>query len=400
MRTRADLRRQRSLLASAWNRRVCGPDSGQRAGRPTDGIRSEIISSWDRSAVHVSPGIAEAPLADLDDTQQTWEHSPLSAAVRRLDGELRAAADHADLVVAVTDPAARILWAYGGRAMRTNAEKVNFVPGGRWDEQSVGTNALDLALRLDAAATVYSAEHYSSCVHDWVCWAVPVHEPRSGRQLGVLDLSTTWDRAHPIGPTAAGALAGLLEREVAVEWEAAGRRKSGRTATADGPLLEVWLLGQARVRLNGRDLKLTRRQTEILALLILRPDGLGLGELHAQLYGDRLVTAGTLKAEMSHLRAVLGGGLASRPYRLDIPVWCDVTNLIERLRAGDVVSAADLYRGELLAWSDSPELGDLREFVTVALRTALLADPQRPAVLRYAQRAPYDLEPLTVAAPV
>src|SRR5271166_2675039 len=43
--------------------------------------------------------------------------------------------------------------------------KLNFVPGGRRDEASVGTNALDLALRLSAglcrpdhAATVLSAE--------------------------------------------------------------------------------------------------------------------------------------------------------------------------------------------------------------------------------------------------
>jgi transcriptional regulator of acetoin/glycerol metabolism len=116
-------------------------------------------------------------------------------------------------VVAVTDPRARILWTHGGRVMRRTAEKVNFVPGGRWDEASVGTNALDLALRLDRTATVYSAEHFSNCVHDWVCYAAPVHDPHTGQQLGALDLSTTWDRAHPIGPSSARALARLLESE-------------------------------------------------------------------------------------------------------------------------------------------------------------------------------------------
>src|SRR5215475_16233606 len=98
--------------------------------------------------------------------------------------------------------------------MRRKAEKVNFIPGGRWDESSVGTNALDLALRLDRPATVYSAEHFSSCVHGWVCWAAPVHDPGTGRQLGVLDLSTTWDRSHPIGLATAEALAKLVEREI------------------------------------------------------------------------------------------------------------------------------------------------------------------------------------------
>ena len=53
-------------------------------------------------------------------------------------------------MLAVTDPQTRILWTYGGRVMRRKAESVNFVPGGRWDDQSVGTNALDLANRTAA----------------------------------------------------------------------------------------------------------------------------------------------------------------------------------------------------------------------------------------------------------
>jgi hypothetical protein len=125
---------------------------------------------------------------------------------------------------------------------------VNFVPGGRWDEASVGTNALDLALRLDSTATVYSAEHFSSCVHDWVCYAAPVHDPRTGQQLGVLDLSTTWDRAHPIGPATARALARLLEREARPARTQAPAGKAGTGPPGTGPghgALDLRLLGRA-----------------------------------------------------------------------------------------------------------------------------------------------------------
>jgi hypothetical protein len=398
MRTRAQLRRHRSALAQAWDQNVRAIGGQPADGRP-GGVRTEIASSWARSARHVSPDVTQALLAG-DDTRAAWEASPLSTAVRRLEAELRAAADDGDLVVAVTDPRARILWTHGGPAMRRNAEKVNFVPGGRWDEASVGTNALDLALRLDRTSTVYSAEHFSSCVHDWVCYAAPVHDLRTGQQLGVLDLSTTWDRAHPIGPAMAGALARLVEREARlVEREA--RPAGARTLT--GPqgagLLDLRLLGTAGARLDGRPLRLTRRQTEILALLALSPEGLDLGELHARLYGDRPVSLGTLKAEMSHLRALLGGRLASRPYRLDLPVRCDVSDVLDRLRAGDVAGAAERYDGELLGWSESPALIEYGKFVTVALRMALLADPQPAAVLRYTETAPYDLELLEHRAP-
>ena len=303
--TRAQLHRRRSHLARAWDLHVPAICDNRPASAAEMGVRTEIAASWERSAAHVMPEVHEAPLADAGETQHAWQASPLNAAVRQFESQLRAAADDGELVVAVTDPDARIMWTYGGAVMRRRAERVNFVPGGRWDEASVGTNALDLALRLDRAATVYSAEHFSSCVHGWVCWAAPVHDPATGRQLGVLDLSTTWDRSHPIGLATAEALARLLGREVRAP-AIAPAEAHDRAGSCHG-LLELKLLGQPSVQLNGARLRLTRRQVEILALLALNPDGLELAELHARLYGDRAVSLGTLKAEMSQLRGRLGG---------------------------------------------------------------------------------------------
>ena len=386
MPTRAQLHSQRSLLVRAWDLLVPAICDRQPANAERAGVRTEIVASWERSAAYITPEVSEAPLADPDETRLAWEASPLSAAVRQLEPQLQATADDGELVVAVTDPAARILWTHGGAVMRRKAEKVNFVPGGRWDEASVGTNALDLALRLGHAATVYSAEHFSPSVHGWVCWAAPVHEPRTGRQLGVLDLSTTWDRSHPIGLATAKAMARLVGREIRSAAAGLGGQERGRG------VLELKLLGRSSAHLDGVPLRLTRRQTEILALLALNPDGLDLGDLHARLYGDRSVSQGTLKAEMSQLRGVLGGRLESRPYRIGLDVRCDVTDLLHRLRAQDVAGAAERYSGELLPGSESPALAEFGNFVTVALRNALLADPQPAAVQRYLELAPHDLE--------
>ena len=44
------------------------------------------------------------------------------------------------------------------------------------------------------------------------------------------------------------------------------------------------------------------------------------------LYGDHAVTFSTLKAEVSHLRQALSGQLASRPYRLLMPIATCATN--------------------------------------------------------------------------
>lgn len=351
-----------------------------------DRVRPEILSSWRRTP-SVVPHLREAPLADEAETRSYWEGSPFQVGVQRVEEELRRTAEDGDLVIAVTDPQTRILWTYGGRVMRRKAESVNFVAGGRWDEANVGVNALNLALRQEAPSMVFSAEHYSPFVHNWVCWAAPVRDPSTGETLGVIDLSTTWDRTHPIGLATARMMARLIETAMP-EHSSAGASAPPEA----GPGLTLTLLGRAEAVLDGRRLLLNRRQTEILALLALAPQGLSLEQLHADLYGDEAVTLSTLKAEVSHLRAALSGQLTSRPYRLAMPVVTDVDTVLVRVRSGDVTGAVAAYGGDLLPGTNSPRLTELAEYVAVAVREALLAKPEPSAVLRYAELAPYDTE--------
>ncbi|WP_341241340.1 transcriptional regulator [uncultured Nocardioides sp.] len=384
----ADLRARRVDAVRAWTSFVEHGDGAEALVRP------EIWSSWSRSEQTIGPEVPHAPLADETETAAYWRDSPLQAAVERVEADLRRTAEDGDLVVAVTDPQTRILWTYGGRTMRRKAESVNFVPGGRWDDRSAGTNALDLANRHDRAATVFSAEHYASMVHNWVCWAAPVHDPSTGVQLGVLDLSTTWERTHPIGLATAQVMARLIEQALP-----ASATPLGHAVEPDEgePGLVLSVLGTAEALLDGQRLLLNRRQSEILALLALHPEGLSLDRLHASVYGDHAVTFSTLKAEVSHLRHALGGQLSSRPYRLTMPVATDVDHVLGLLRRGRVAQAVEAYGGDLLPGTDSPALQELGEYVAVAVREALLADPQPEAVARYSDRAPYDTEVVEAA---
>ncbi|MCM3517219.1 MULTISPECIES: transcriptional regulator [Nocardioides] len=381
--TGSDLQARRYDAVRAWTSFVERGDEAEALVRP------EILTSWTRSSRAVSKDLTEAPLADEGETEAYWRESPLAVAVERVESELRRTAEDGDLVVAVTDPETRILWTYGGRVMRRKAESVNFVAGARWDDRSAGTNALDLANRLDAPSMVFSAEHYASIVHNWVCWAAPLHDPVTGRQLGVLDLSTTWDRTHPIGMATARVMARLIEGAMPHTHHDPAAALLEETGD---PGLVMTLLGTAESRLDGQRLLLNRRQTEVLALLALHPGGLSLEQLHAMVYGDQAVTFSTLKAEVSHLRAALGGQLSSRPYRLLMPVATDVEQVLALLRRGQVRAAVDAYGGDLLPGTNSPALSELGEYVAVALREALLADPQPDAVLRYGELAPYDTE--------
>ena len=388
--TSEDLHARRVDAVRAWTRFVEAGDA--------DAVRPEILRSWELSGV-VSPAVTHAPLDDEGDTADFWKASPLQTAVSRVQDELRRTAEDGDLVVAVTDEQTRILWTYGGRVMRRKAETVNFVPGGRWDEASVGTNALAIAGRTGAPSMVFSAEHYAEVVHNWVCWAAPVFDPVTGRSLGVIDLSTTWDRSHPIGLATARVMARLIEGALPTD-----RRTTpaGDVAPTE-PGLTLTLLGTAQVWLDGQRLLLNRRQTEILALLALHPSGLSVKHLQTLLYSDASVTTSTLKAEVSHLRAALSGQLSSRPYRLTMPVVTDVEEVQRLLRRGDVRAAVRAYGGDLLPGTDSPALVQMGDYLAVSVREALLAHPDADAVLRYSELAPYDtavVEACLAALPV
>ncbi len=381
-----ELQDRRLAAVRAWTAFV---EHGDRAESM---VRPEIWRSWTRSEAVVTRDVEHAPLADEDDTLEFWRGSPLQVAVERVEQDLRRTAEDGDLVLAVTDADTRILWTYGGRVMRRKAESVNFVAGGQWDDESVGTNALDLANRGGTPSMVFSAEHYAPIVHNWVCWAAPVHDPVTGEQLGVIDLSTTWDRSHPIGLATARVLARLIEGAMPL-----GTHPGSRSVVDTGePGLALTLLGRAEARLDGVRLLLNRRQTEILALLALHPEGLSVDHLHALLYGDASVTQSTLKAEVSHLRSALSGQLASRPYRLMMPVRTDVDTVLALLRRGQVAAAVSAYGGDLLPGTNSPALVELAEYVGVAVREALLADPRPEAVVRYSELAPYDTEVMEV----
>lgn len=110
-----------------------------------------------------------------------------------------------------------------------------------------------------------------------------------------------------------------------------------------------------------------------MVLLTRHPEGLTGDELLCALYEDESVTPVTLRAELARLRRVLGPGLlASRPYRLTVPVESDVSVVERRLETGAVTAAATAYSGPLLPASQAPSVVRLRHRLADGLRTALI----------------------------
>ncbi|MFD8455128.1 GAF domain-containing protein [Streptomyces antimycoticus] len=345
------------------------------AGAPEP--RAEVAQSWMRSLRTVDPAQDSAPTANDADVRAQWSTSPLRGPVLQLADELRTIADDAGYVAAVTDESGTILWSCGGRVMRRRAERVNFAPGARWDEPHMGTTALSLALRSGRPSTVFSAEHLVAALHGWVCYCAPIHDPR-GRRLGVLDLSTVWNRAHPLAMSTVRTLATTIETRLA---------GSMPTAAAG---IELNCLGTAEVSRDGQPARIRPRQLEILTLLALDPKGFTPDRLRDALYGDRPVSAATLKAEVSHLRSGIGGGITNRRYTLSSPIACDATDLQTALDAGDTATAVRLYRGPLLPESCAPGIVQWRHHLEVSVRTAVLASDCADDALRYGEHALHD----------
>jgi len=377
-----DLRQRRRSLEAA---RATG-DAGD--GPPGSPVRPEVRQSWARCAVDLPITRPAAPF-DPAALGERWDASLIRRAAPGLTAELAELAEAGGMVAAITDESGRILWSSGGTLMARRAERVHFTAGGRWDEPSAGTNAPALALLSGQPATVFSAEHWCEALHDWVCYAAPVRH-RSGQIVGVIDLSTTWQRAHPLALSTVTTMARLVE---------AGLAASPAAPAGSFPTLEVRALGHPWLMVDGTPLFLPLRQLEIVCLLLVRGQAT-LDELHWLLYGDRPVTMATLKAEISHLRRVLGGRVASRPYRLEGRCRADFVAVVDHLRAGRLAEAVAAYGGPLLPASEAPAVVEHRHYVDVALRTALLRHGSAGDLVRFAGFHPYDRELVERAAAV
>jgi ABC-type transporter Mla MlaB component len=144
-------------------------------------------------------------------------------------------------------------------------------------------------------------------------------------------------------------------------------------SSAPRPLLELRLLGRdpAQVRVDGRTLKLSRRHTEIVALLSARRGGMTSEELAADLYGDD-GNPSTVRVLVCRLRRLLGDSIATERYRLRMDVESDFRRVQRLLERGLVGEAAERYAGPLLPYSEAPGVVREREALDAWMRHAVM----------------------------
>ncbi len=368
-------------LADHARRLVRVHDAVLSGARPPTRPRPLVGRSWSRVlSAGLDPSVpgARDPLPAIE-VERRRHGSPLAAVVPDLVQVVASVADASQFLMVVTDADGVILWREGAASVRLRADALGFGEGAEWTEERVGTNAIGTALAEEAPVQLFSAEHFEQGQHPWYCTASPIHDPRDGRLLGIVDISGPALTLHP-------AIEALVETGVRLAesklWWHHERRleriRSGAEhvlATLAGPALVVddhgWvahhrgvaardriqapragegivvpglgLCGAERlrdgwlVRPAGAERRidavldltaapvlhvgpwraaLTPRHAELLQLLhAAGPGGLTAERLSRAVYGDGDHLV-TVRAEVSRLRRTVGGLVATRPYRI------------------------------------------------------------------------------------
>ena len=325
-------------------------------------IRSVVADSWRRSADAITPE-STAPIEIADGDLEAYRAAhPLARVLPIFRDLLGGLADDGDHLMAVCDAHGRLLWVEGTPTVLRAADAMNFVPGARWDEAHAGTNAPGTALAVDHPLQIFATEHFSRPVQRWTCAAAPIHDPATGRLLGAIDVTGGDHLANP------HSLALVRATALAAEAFLASRRPPpGNT-----PSVAVLGRDEALVTIGGKRIRLGRRHSELLVLLLTHPEGRTGDQLGLDLYLDDLNPV-TVRAELSRLRRILGPEvLDSRPYRLRTDLNSDLGRLTRLLDGGRVAEALQEYAGPLLPASDAPGVARVRRLVEGRLRDALV----------------------------
>ncbi|WP_433718892.1 hypothetical protein ACQP2Y_31365 [Actinoplanes sp. CA-051413] len=219
--------------------------------------RAVVARSWSRVLrTGLDPDGANArDPHPREEVERRRRESPLHLIV----GELAQVIRHVALLV-VTDADGVILWRVGGPAVLRRADTLGFGEGATWTESTVGTNAIGTALVEAAPVQLFSAEHFEQAQHAWYCSAHPIHDPRTGELLGIVDVSGPALTLHP-------AIAALVETGVRLAESQLWRHHAARldrlrrsaehvVSTATGPLLVVddhgWVAHHTGVAVRDR----------------------------------------------------------------------------------------------------------------------------------------------------
>ncbi|MFD2617722.1 sigma-54-dependent Fis family transcriptional regulator [Terrilactibacillus laevilacticus] len=154
-------------------------------------IRGCIAESWKRcrnKGVDPYKGMGQVILTHDELRNRQVDHKTLLTAFQSLLDQLEPLYSASNVIFILADEEGYILKTGGNSEGMEKAKTIRFVEGVSWTEDTVGTNAIGTALKIEEAITIRRTEHYAIASQSWVCSAVPIRNPK-GQIIGIFNAS-------------------------------------------------------------------------------------------------------------------------------------------------------------------------------------------------------------------
>ena len=201
-----------------------------------DRLDPVIADSWRKCAsCGVNPGngmgrnvLERYQLRELQEQNETIIHTaaPLMHNLYRFF-------QGSSFVVVLTDAQGYILELFGDDDRLRSAQKLNFLPGAKWQDDDVGTNAIGSVLAAGKPMQVSGAEHFCLRHHCWTCSAAPILD-EEGKLTAVLDIS------GPAGSSYSHTLGMVVAAAEAITMQLKMQRKNKELTLANKRLTSIF----------------------------------------------------------------------------------------------------------------------------------------------------------------
>ena len=167
------------------------------AAEPVDQalVRRPILASWWRSREwHVAANHVDLRYLHEPDLETTLARAA-NPVLRHLHEELSGQ----PISIILTDADGLVLARLtGDHDLERALDSIMLAPGFSYAEARVGTNGIGTALESGGPAHVFGHEHYAESLERFGCAGVPIHDPVSGKTVGVIDLTCWRKDADPL----------------------------------------------------------------------------------------------------------------------------------------------------------------------------------------------------------
>jgi sigma-54 dependent transcriptional regulator, acetoin dehydrogenase operon transcriptional activator AcoR len=158
-------------------------------------VRKPILASWWRSRQWQ----VAADRVDLDYLHEPDLETRLVRAAQPVLHKLHEELSGQPISIILTDADGLVLARLtGDHDLERALDSIKLAPGFSYAEERVGTNGIGTALEAGGPAHVFGHEHYAEDLDRFGCAGVPIHDPVSGKTVGVIDLTCWRKDADPL----------------------------------------------------------------------------------------------------------------------------------------------------------------------------------------------------------